>query len=254
MKPRKAKRHWENFAAISPYYAVASEPRFAGEINEESRAAFFTTGEQYVNIVFDDIRAHLSTDFRPRKAMDFGCGVGRIVLALASRCGHVVGVDIAEGMIQEAQANTSGRDNVSFIMSGDLSDVKDKFDFIHSIITLQHIHPKVGLEILKRMIGLLEDKGVAAIQFTYASNLPTSLKIKSFLHASVPFAHTLINLLKGRPSGYPYVQMHEYNLNDVFRILQTNNCEHFFTGYTNHFGQLGLLLYFQKRSDLRPSL
>lgn len=251
MKPSKVDRDWENFAKISPYFGVVTWDEFKPEnLTDETLNGFFETGEKVIATVVEDIRQHLDKDFQPRRCLDFGCGVGRLVIPLARRFERVVGVDISETMMEEAAANCRkrGLSNVEFVQSDDeLTKVTGKFDFIHSYIVLQHIPARRGERLLRRMIDLLNDDGIAALHFTYAKNSAPSKRLKYWLHTSVPLAHNLINLVKGRRFNYPYTQINSYDLNRVLRIIHDNNCEHAYLRFTNHDQLLGLFLMFQKK-------
>ena len=116
------------------------------------------------------MRARLGADFQPRRVLDFGCGVGRLVLPLSRLCEEVVGVDVAEAMLSEAAANCrqAGATNVRLIRGDDrLSGVTGPFDFIHSFIVFQHVPVQRGLVLLERLLDLLAPDGVGALHFTY---------------------------------------------------------------------------------------
>lgn len=54
-------------------------------------------------------------DKRPR-VLDVGCGAGRVALEIAPRCSELIGIDIAESLLERARsaALTAGLSNVSF--------------------------------------------------------------------------------------------------------------------------------------------
>jgi SAM-dependent methyltransferase len=58
-------------------------------------------------------------DSRPR-ALDVGCGTGRLALALAPRCCEVVGIDVAQSLVERARASAAaaGITNVTFERRG----------------------------------------------------------------------------------------------------------------------------------------
>jgi ubiquinone/menaquinone biosynthesis C-methylase UbiE len=251
MNAKRADRQWEVFGKEEPYFGVVSWEKFKPEnLNEQAREDFFKSGDSYVEMVVADIKEHLDGRFAPSRCLDFGCGVGRLLIPLARRFESVTGVDISPAMMEEAARNCRlyGLDNVSFAQSDDtLSRVKGKFDFIHSYIVLQHISPERGERLLKRMIELLEDDGVAALHFTYAKERTLLEKLKYRLHTSVPFAHNFINLAKGRKLNYPYTLLSQYNLNKLMATIQNNGCEHAYLRFTNHDQMLGVILMFQKK-------
>lgn len=49
-----------------------------------------------------------------RTLLDFGCGIGRLAVALAPCCGKVVGIDLSPGMIAEAEQRAAGIADLSF--------------------------------------------------------------------------------------------------------------------------------------------
>lgn len=251
MKAKRADKQWEVFGKEAPYFGVVTWDQFKPEnLNEQTMSDFFKTGEAHIQMVVDAITQHLDGDFNPSRCLDFGCGVGRLVVPLARRFGRVTGVDVSLAMMEEAARNCQkyGLANVDFVQSDDtLSKVEGKYDFIHSYIVLQHISPNRGEMLLRRMIDLLEDDGVAALHFTYAKNRSLRQRMKYWLHTSVPLAHNFINLAKGRKFDYPYTLINSYDLNRLFEIVQDNGCEHAYLRFTNHDQLLGVMMMFQKK-------
>jgi ubiquinone/menaquinone biosynthesis C-methylase UbiE len=76
------------------------------------------------------------------RALDVGCGIGRLAVPLARRFRHVDGVDISEEMIRQARRLHAGVKNLNFLVgSGVDLDVcpPDHYDLVFSYIMLQHI-------------------------------------------------------------------------------------------------------------------
>jgi 2-polyprenyl-3-methyl-5-hydroxy-6-metoxy-1,4-benzoquinol methylase len=93
---------WERLARTDPYFAVLTEPQYCGKPSEIERAEFFRTGEAHVAEVLSIIRSRLHPTFAPARALDFGCGVGRVLIPLAARCREVTGVDVSPAMLEGA--------------------------------------------------------------------------------------------------------------------------------------------------------
>src|SRR5688500_2310195 len=125
-------KDWERFGKTDPYFAVLTAPEFHGRPSDIHRAKFFESGENHIAAVFAIIRERLDPAFAPERALDFGCGVGRLVLPLAARCPAVMGVDVSQSMLAEAGRNCveAGVTHVQLLQSDDeLSAIKGQFDF-----------------------------------------------------------------------------------------------------------------------------
>lgn len=240
---------WEVYGEKNPYYAVSTFDQFRSEnINEETLESFFQSGEEYVERIWTEIEKNLTEGFEPQRALDFGCGVGRLTIPLAQRSASVLGVDVSEGMINEAKKNCERFDvnNVEFVLSDDtLSRVDGKFDFVHSFIVLQHIDPKIGVGLFRRMIEMLTQEGVGVLHVQYANLLPSKAqRFRNRIYRRVPLIYSLRNIAFGQKNE-PLVPMHDYNLNTLVRILQANDCHKCLIRFSSH-GNDGVLFFFRK--------
>jgi ubiquinone/menaquinone biosynthesis C-methylase UbiE len=87
------------------------------------------------------VRTHYPV-LRRGRALDFGCGVGRLTQALAAHFDHVTGVDVSATMLELARQHNRTGERVHFLRNTqpDLALFPDaSFDFVCSLITLQHI-------------------------------------------------------------------------------------------------------------------
>ena len=261
MVAKKTDDPWEYYGKNNPYFGVLTQERFsADQWSDDAKKEFFATGERYVDSIFETVGNHLDPNVRPTRALDFGCGVGRITLPLARKCGSVVGVDVSKSMLAEAEKNARDRSlaNVTFIKADDsLSRVSGIFDFVHSFIVFQHIPPKRGAAIFKRLIDLLQEGGIGVLHVTYsfASTATLGRRLRKAAKQSIPFFSAAANVLRGRPFREPIMQMNEYDLNHLLRILHESGCHeiHLRLTETNVQGQAfyGVSFFFlKKRSDV----
>src|SRR5215475_3787813 len=243
-------RSWEKLGQIDPYFSVLAHPRFRAAATEgERRREFFLSGEAHVERLFAIIRESLDPKFAPCRALDFGCGVGRVTIPLARRVAQVVAIDVSDSMLNEANKNCEEASirNVTLLKSNDgLENLSGDFDFIHSFIVFQHIPPRRGEMILGEMLRRLADDGVGALHFTYSSRAPGWRRLLHRLRATVPFVHNLVNLAKGRPFKYPNVEMNSYNLNRLILLLQEHGCHRVHLRFSEHSGHRGVVLFFKK--------
>ena len=102
---------------------------------------FFATGEAEIAHVLE-VTERLGRPRRHERALDFGCGVGRVTRALGLRFGEAIGIDISAGMIEHARRLNEGFPTCDFRLNAaaDLAQLDgDSFDLVYSSIALQHI-------------------------------------------------------------------------------------------------------------------
>ncbi|CAN5718970.1 hypothetical protein BH20ACI4_BH20ACI4_00180 [soil metagenome] len=244
------KEKWEKFGEENPYYAVLTLDKFDNEkMSETVRDEFFQTGFEHIRRIWDEIENHFEENFSPKTAIDFGCGVGRLVFPLAQRVGRVAGIDISEKMLEKAAENAEqmGYENTEFFQTEEFFEKnKTKYDFVHSSIVFQHINPNIGLDIFEKLVKVLNDEGIGVIQFTYKNPSSKSDALRFRLYRDFPFLHKFRNLLK--QSKQALFPMYEYNLNEVFNILQKNDCHKCYVRFSFH-GMNGTVIYFQKKKS-----
>ena len=248
----KMQKQWEDLGKNEAYYAVLTYDKFkADNLTDNVRDDFFKTGEEHVRKLWEEIETNFVKDFRPRRSMDFGCGVGRLVVSLSSRSDEVVGVDISRQMLEESERNCESRglDNTKFVQTDELLANKNEFDFIHSFIVFQHIKPKIGEQILRKLLADLAVDGIGALHFTYRDHPATFQNLRSRIYRDIPFANTLKDLVKGGRTE-PLIRIYSYDLDRIFAILQENNCHKCLVRFTDH-GLKGAFIIFQKTADLR---
>ncbi len=243
---------WDYYGEKDPYFGVRSiDAMRADTFDDAARTDFFGSGEEYVSRVWHEIQDNFEEDFSPEHSLDFGCGVGRVALPIARRSGDVVGVDISDGMLEEARRNAEsfGIANIKFVKADDdLSLVSGKFDFIHSFVVFQHIKPDVGMRIVKRLIDRLSENGVGALHFQYASTTPTTLqRMRYKLYRDVPGVYAVRNLVLGKRKE-PLMPMYSYDLNEIMLLLQKSGCHKCLIRFSDH-GVEGTLIIFQRKTE-----
>ena len=247
-------KQWEQWGKKDPYRGVLTEDKFdIKKLNSETLDDFFDSGSQHIEKVISYIHQHLDRDFVPKKAVDFGCGVGRLIVPLSKLCEEVVGIDVSDSMLYRASKELQKRkiENCQLIKSDDkLSLLKGKYDLIHSHIVFQHIPTKRGEQILANLIDRLEDGGIGVIEVPYHSRLSFLSRIYRQIAINVPYLYLFKRILKGEDiSAPPPVQMNCYDLNRIFVILQNkgiNNIHSSLLLDNNDDNICGTILYFKK--------
>lgn len=119
-------------------------------------------------------------DLRTMKALDFGCGTGRLTAGLAKYFGSVDGVDVSEEMIKIAKNDHKEMDNVGFFSNNgyDLKEFPNNYyDFVFSFAVFQHVPRKsVVINYLKEIFRVLATGGYMKVQVRgYPANIPSNL-------------------------------------------------------------------------------
>jgi len=243
-------RDWEQLGQADPYFAVLSAPQYHEQLSAAARTEFFRSGERHVEQVLSIVRARLDPAFAPTRALDFGCGVGRVLIPLASRCSEVTGVDVSPAMLAEAQRNCeeAGVSHVRLVRGDDaLSAVEGSFDFVHSYIVLQHVPVARGEHLVRLLAGRLAPNGIGVFHVTYARALRSPLRRGLYwARTRVPGAHWLLNVVLGRSVTAPLMQVNEYSVTRLLDILWRQGCTEVHVRFSDHQGQRGVLLFARK--------
>ncbi len=176
MELEDLQQNWTAFGEQDPLWAILAFPdkRGGGWDLEE----FFATGRADVEGVLGEL-ADRGIAIERRRALDFGCGVGRLTQALAEHFDSCDGVDLAASMIERARELNEDRERVRF-HHNDAPDLRlfgdGSFDFVLSLIVLQHMKPELMRGYLREFVRILRPGGVAYFQiperFVPAEPLP----------------------------------------------------------------------------------
>jgi cyclopropane fatty-acyl-phospholipid synthase-like methyltransferase len=246
-------KSWEKFGSTDPYYAVCTQPQYkSNNLDGQSLEEFFNSGKDHVTEVLKNLREKfgLENNHFFANVLDFGCGTGRLLIPFSDHAKKVVGIDISQPMIDEAEKNLAIRNinNVDLIKSTDISDLNLSvcFDLVHSYIVLQHIPTEKGYTIIDKLISIVCKGGYGALHLTYANHKSTfknkiyAVKNRYFWIRKLGF------LLQGKPINTPVMQMNNYNIEKVFRIFLSHSITKISVDFTDHGGFLGAMIYFKK--------
>ncbi len=173
MTARRLGRHvrdWEELAAVDPFRAVLRPPE-----RELDAADVFASGERDVDRMLTLAGKH-GRPVRFRRALDFGCGIGRLTRALAAHFEEVVGVDASPRMIANATQLNAAVANVRFVEG--ISPPAGTFDFVVCLLVLQHLpSARSASGAIAALTAAVGPEGVAVFQIP--SRLPLRRRIQS---------------------------------------------------------------------------
>ena len=164
MRLRALRRHWDRLAQQDPLWAVLTDPgkRDGGWDVDQ----FFRAGTEELSAVLQRA-ARLGIAVSRRRALDFGCGVGRVTQAMAGSFERCDGVDISASMLQLARRHNRDPARCSYHLNvaDDLRLFPDAaFTFVFSTLVLQHIAPAYTSGYIKELLRVLAPGGLLVFQ------------------------------------------------------------------------------------------
>ncbi len=240
-------KFWKKIGQTDPYFGVLTHPEYrSSNLNATTKEAFFASGKKSVDTKMrrlDEIWPLEDRKFS--NALDFGCGTGRLSLALCSYYEQVTGVDVSEAMLAEAEKNKHEQNisNVTFVNIPDCPPfLKDKYDLIYSEMVFQHIPADRGMLILDHLLDHLLPGGYAFIQFTY-NNLSTSRENRM---RKIIFTFPRLGRLLTGSKDY-FFPMFDYDLNKVFTLFQKHDIHQVHQNFGSSGNHQFVRLYLNKR-------
>jgi SAM-dependent methyltransferase len=221
---------WRELGATQPFWGVLTHPNYLAEnLTPQAIEDFYGTGVHYIDDVARRLRQF--TGIMPSgRALDFGCGVGRLAEAMAAIC-ETTGYDISPGMLAKARAR-GGKANYV----GELPD--GPFDWINSFIVFQHIPPERGMVLLKSLLDRLSPGGHVSLQLTFWREPhlfpapPTQVRgwLRKLRAKTAP------------PIPVGLISMYDYDLSQILRLFNLAGIEEVSLVSTDHAGHHGAIL------------
>ena len=182
-------------------------------------------------LLFEALQA--ATGAKPGgRALDFGCGTGRLTEAMCAHARSVIGYDISPGMLAEARKRGGRALYVNTLPDG-------PFDWINSFIVFQHIPPARGLPLIQALMDRLGPGGLVSLHVTIWREAhlrePVDTGLKRLL------APLLQRLRMARlPKGA--IRMYDYDLSAVVAALNRAGVGDLTLVPTDHGGHHGVIL------------
>ena len=180
----QGRRDWDEMGRLDALWAILSDP--SKRYGRWDLDEFLATGREEINGVLAVAR-QWDLPRHSDRALDFGCGVGRLTRAMADHFSTTVGVDISDVMVSRARALHAGNPRCSFEVLPDdgLTARPDRsIDFIYSRIVLQHIPDgRVTRARIREFVRLLAVDGLLVFQLPAAIPLRRRVQVRPRLYA-----------------------------------------------------------------------
>ncbi len=158
---------WNGRAREDANYYVAFGRR------EQDDDEFFSTAADVVR----GLETELKRVAKPRRALEIGCGPGRLIKPMSRHFEEITGIDVSDEMIRLAAERLRGVPNarVHHTSGTDLALFEDDFfDFVYSYAVFQHIPSReVVMRYLGEAVRVLRPGGILRCQI---NGLPKSAK------------------------------------------------------------------------------
>jgi ubiquinone/menaquinone biosynthesis C-methylase UbiE len=215
MRLSELEKNWEELGKHDPYWAILTDN--TKKNNKWKIDEFYETGQQGFDIYWNKTK-NFGLNIETGYLLDFGCGVGRLTQAACRYFDKVVGVDVSSSMINLAQKNNKFENKCNYIINkkDDLKIFSDNsFDFILSLLTLQHMDPEYSKKYIGEFIRVLKPQGVILF------NIPS--EIEGFQNKILEYIIYHINMILNKYFKKPIMEMYGINKNEVEKYILNNN-------------------------------
>jgi ubiquinone/menaquinone biosynthesis C-methylase UbiE len=136
---------------------------------DQDDAGFFATATEVINALEAELRRVPVAERVGWKALEIGCGPGRLMRPMSRHFVEIHGVDVSDEMIGLAREKLRDVPNAyphvtSGASLGEFAD--DSFDFVYSYAVFQHIPSRdVVFQYLREIRRVLKTGGLARLQF-----------------------------------------------------------------------------------------
>jgi SAM-dependent methyltransferase len=192
---------------MDPLWAILSAPQH--RFRRWDLDAFMQSGASDVAALLKMIDRYQPTIQRKR-ALDFGCGVGRLTRALAAHFERCDGVDISSEMIRHARELNSDVPNAHFDLNSDSLALfeNDTFDLIYTSIVLQHIPDRYLIfRYISEFLRVLAQSGMLVFQLPAHLSLRHRVQLRPRLYAALLDVGLPENVL------YNHLHLHPIRMN-----------------------------------------
>lgn len=242
---------WEKFARADPYWAVITDPRFrtaGGSLAPKERDLFFRDGRSHVAGVLKTLKTHFGRSFTSRDCcLDFGSGVGRLLIPMARQCGRAIGLDISPTMRRLCLENALdfGVGNIECHSDVDHPALAGiGLDWVNSYIVFQHIETRLGYRIIEELLRRVTPNGAISLHFTvYKDRRAGSYITDRYRYFTVDENGVRDVLTDGSFYRGDVMMMNDYDVTRLFTMLAEHGFHRVLTHHEDQEGMHGLIFF-----------
>ena len=206
----KIGRSWTEMGAVRPHHSVMTAPQYRPDNIEKSLEDFWRSGAAELETIDFHLRQLGFGELHQKICVEYGCGLGRVTMPLATRFATVHAYDISSTHLAAARerANALGQTNVRFHERGNgLLSPLEPCDFFYSRLVFQHNPPPVIRELIRLALKALRPGGLAIFGVpVYLADY--RFRIEEYL----------------QQPHRPFIEMHCLPQREVFSIVAVARC------------------------------
>lgn len=179
MKTDPMSEVWEKFAEVNAEFYILTDMK-VDYSTPYGQKLFYDSGRYFVEKSFSSVKKYLKNNDR---AIEIGCGIGRLTFPHSEIFNEVFAVDISETMLRKLKnkAGDDSIDNIKTLMPHEKWDISEYFDYAYSFLVFQHIEDFSKIQhYSQRIARSLRVDGIAQLQFD-TRNETLFYKIRNFL-------------------------------------------------------------------------
>ena len=169
----RMRAEWNDRAREDAHYFVAF-----GRRDQDDEEFFATAADVVRELELELKRLPRNTPASSRRALEIGCGPGRLLRPMSKSFGEIHGIDVSDEMIVKARQKLRGipHAHAHHASGSDLAMFDDAyFDFVYSYAVFQHIpSADVVFSYLRETVRVLKPGGVARL---HINGLPKTSKM-----------------------------------------------------------------------------
>lgn len=170
----RAGQDWDELAELDPFWAILGSRARDADFDLDG---FFASGEAELAVALGTA-ATFGAPAAFGRALDFGCGLGRLVRAMSARFEECVGTDVSVRMVERARALNADRPNCTFAVGHgpELGYEPGSFDFVYSRLVLQHLPRAAAGRAVAELVRVARPGGLVVFQVPW--HLPLRNRIQ----------------------------------------------------------------------------
>jgi SAM-dependent methyltransferase len=225
------KHDWEIIARRDAFFSVVAVAEFrSAGMTDERRRLFYQSGEEDIARVLGWFDTDLGARPAGGRALDIGCGVGRLVCAMAKVADQVSGYDVSETMLAHARKVAPANVELSPTLPA------GPYDWINSYIVFQHIPPPEGLALIEACLARAAPGCFLSLQITGWRD-----GARPSTHLAGRIRRWLDRMIQRSSVGAPekLIRMYDYDFSDVLQRVTAAGFERIVLRHTDHVGHHG---------------